>query len=61
MLLKLLPGPSLWDEVFDREELLSEFRSLVRESGNFVCFLGGKSTGKSLIFQHLQNPKSKAS
>ena len=43
------------DEVFDREEILSQFRSLIRERGNFVCLLGGKSTGKSLIFQHLQN------
>jgi hypothetical protein len=45
------------DEVFDREEILLNFRSLISKSGNFVCLLGGKSTGKSLIFQHLQNPK----
>ena len=46
------------DEVYDREEILHSIRTLIRDSGNFVCLLGGKSTGKSLIFKHFEDPRN---
>jgi len=45
-------------EVYDREEILHSIRTLIRDSGNFVCLLGGKSTGKSLIFKHFEDPRN---
>ena len=45
-------------EVYDREEILLNLRAITRDSGNFVCLLGGKSTGKSLIFRHFEDPRN---
>jgi hypothetical protein len=44
-------------EVYDREEILHNIRALIRRSGNFICLLGGKSSGKSLIFNHFEDPR----
>ena len=40
--------------VWDREELQATLNEVITDEGRFVCFLGGKSTGKSLILEKLQ-------
>jgi hypothetical protein len=42
------------DEVYDREEIMETLKHIVGTRGNFVCLLGGKSVGKSLIFRQLE-------
>jgi len=44
-------------EIYDREEILQKVRYVIESSGRFLCLLGGKSTGKSLIFKHFADPK----
>lgn len=39
------------DEVWDREELVASLNYSQGQVGEFACLLGGKSTGKSLIFK----------
>jgi len=41
------------DKIWDREELMTTLEKIQRTEGNFVCFLGGKNTGKSLLINHL--------
>ena len=36
-------------DVWDRKDLLQELKVIARKKGRFVCLLGGKSTGKSLV------------
>jgi len=36
-------------DVWDRKDLLQELEVIARKKGRFVCLLGGKSTGKSLV------------
>lgn len=42
------------DELYDCEEIFSYLLDILESKGNFVCVLGGKSTGKSLMFRHLE-------
>lgn len=39
--------------VWDGEELIGSLREIQRTDGNFVCLLGGKNTGKSLLMNHI--------
>ena len=43
------------DDVWDREELKDAILSTIAGSGRFVCLLGGKSTGTSLVLTYLEN------
>ena len=42
------------DEVWDRDELKRAILNIFSGVGNFVCLLGGKSTGKSLVIRDLE-------
>ena len=42
------------DEVWDREELKGAIQDIIADCGKFVCLLGGKSTGKSLVLEYLE-------
>ena len=42
------------DEVRDRDELKSAIQSIHSDVGKFVCVLGGKSTGKSLVIKNVE-------
>ena len=42
-------------ELWNREEIKSELDTILNGKSNFVCFLAGKSTGKSLIVKNFQN------
>jgi hypothetical protein len=42
-------------EVWDREDLMNELYSVSSEEGNFVCLLGGKDIGKSLVLNSMVN------
>jgi hypothetical protein len=42
------------DDVWDREELKGAILSTIAGSGRFVCLLGGKSTGKTLVTRYLE-------
>ena len=42
------------DEVWDREELKRAIQDIIADCGKFVCLLGGKSTGKSLVLEYLE-------
>ena len=39
------------DDMRDRGELKGAIQDITAGSGQFVCLLGGKSTGKSLIIR----------
>lgn len=41
-------------EVWDREELQSALKATIAQRGKFVCVLGGKNTGKSLILGNVE-------
>ena len=43
------------DEVWDRDELKSALLEFITGCGKFGCLLGGKSTGKSLVLEWLEN------
>ena len=47
--------------VWDRKELLRGLDDIARKKGNFVCLLGGKSTGKSLVLKEFSLEKKKNS
>jgi hypothetical protein len=40
--------------VWDRDELKGAVQDIIARRGEFFCLLGGKSTGKSLVIQHLE-------
>jgi hypothetical protein len=42
------------DEVWDRDELKGAVQDFIARRGEFVCLLGGISTSKSLVIQHLE-------
>ena len=42
------------DEVWDREELKGALLQTIEDIGNFICLLGGKSTGKTLVMKFLE-------
>ena len=42
------------DEVWDREELKGALLQTIEGIGKFVCLLGGKSTGKTLVMKFLE-------
>lgn len=47
------------NKVFDRAELIDGLENASETTGNFVCLLGGKSTGKSLVLKEFaQEEKS---
>lgn len=43
--------------MWDRTELLDCLESVTERNGNFVCLLGGKSTGKSLVLEEFAETK----
>ncbi len=43
---------------YDRELILQSIKSVIANKGQFVCLLGGKSTGKTLLFDHLTQPEN---
>jgi Cdc6-like AAA superfamily ATPase len=43
---------------FDRELILKSVNSIINNEGQFICLLGGKSTGKTLLWDHLTNAKN---
>ncbi len=45
---------------YDRESILKSVNSIIHKKGQFVCLLGGKSTGKSQLWNHFTNPKNNA-
>ena len=42
------------EEIWDRDELKDNLNRIIGTKGNFVCLLGGKSTGKSLVLRHFE-------
>jgi hypothetical protein len=40
--------------VWDRDELKGAVQDIIARRGEFFCLLGCKSTGKSLVIQHLE-------
>ena len=42
------------DEVLDRDELKSAIQTILLDKGKFVCVLGGKSTGKTLVIKDME-------
>ena len=42
--------------VWDREELQGALKATLAQKGEFVCFLGSKNTGKSLMLNNLGSP-----
>ena len=49
------------NNVWDRKDLFQGLEDVARKKGNFVCLLGGKSTGKSLVLQKfsMQNKENR--
>ena len=45
------------NKVWDRKDLLRALDDVTRKKGNFVCLLGGKSTGKSLVLEDFSMQK----
>ena len=41
------------DKMWDRKELIEGFKVVQKSRGNFVCLLGGKNTGKSLLIKNI--------
>jgi ABC-type Na+ transport system ATPase subunit NatA len=41
-------------DVWDRDELKCAIQDITADSGQFVCLLGGKSTGKSLVIRYFE-------
>jgi hypothetical protein len=39
------------NKVWDRKDLIQGLEDVARKKGNFVCLLGGKNTGKSLVLR----------
>lgn len=46
------------NEFYDRELIVESIKDSLSLKGQFVCLLGGKSTGKSLLFDHLSKRKN---
>ncbi len=46
------------DEFYDRELILQTIHRIIQKRGQFVCLLGGKSTGKSLMMNHLSRKEN---
>jgi hypothetical protein len=46
------------DNMWDREELMSTLNTLASDTGQFVCLLGGKSTGKTLALNTLSKTQN---
>jgi len=46
------------DKVWDREELIERLEKCCLSEGEFVCLLGGKSTGKSLLIDYVAKKSS---
>jgi hypothetical protein len=42
------------NEVWDRDELKGKIEDIIADRGEFVCLLGGKSTGKTLVIRYLE-------
>jgi archaellum biogenesis ATPase FlaH len=42
------------EDIWDRDELKDQLNRIIGTEGNFVCLLGGKSTGKSLVLRHFE-------
>jgi hypothetical protein len=42
------------EDIWDRDELKDQLNRIIGTKGNFVCLLGGKSTGKSLVLRHFE-------
>jgi hypothetical protein len=47
------------NKVWDRKDLLQGLDDVARKKGNFVCLLGGKSTGKSLVLKEFSTQENK--
>lgn len=41
-------------DIWDREELQEALGEAIQDRGNFVCLLGGKSTGKTLLIKNME-------
>lgn len=60
-LLALKRNVSHWmdkNEFYDRELIVESVRNSFSSKGQFVCLLGGKSTGKTLLFNHLSKEEN---
>jgi hypothetical protein len=42
------------EDIWERDELKDQLNRIIGTKGNFVCLLGGKSTGKSLVLRHFE-------
>ena len=42
------------EDIWDRDELKDQLNRIIGTKGNFVCLLGGKSTGKSLVLRDFE-------
>jgi hypothetical protein len=42
------------EDIWDRDELKDQLNRIIGTKGNFVCLLGGKSTGKLLVLRHFE-------
>ena len=47
------------NKIWDRSELIDGLNMATETAGNFVCLLGGKSTGKSLVLKKFSLEKKK--
>jgi hypothetical protein len=58
----LISNVSKWidkNEFYDREVILKNVHQIIQSKGQFVCLLGGKSTGKTLLFDNLRQQPNK--
>jgi Cdc6-like AAA superfamily ATPase len=44
-------------EFYDRELIVASVRDTISLNGRFICLLGGKSTGKTLLIKYLSQPQ----
>jgi hypothetical protein len=45
------------DEIWDRDDLKDSLESVVAQDNQFVCLLGGKSTGKTLVIRNFEKTR----
>ncbi len=45
--------------LWNREKFQCALKDIIKETGEFVCVLGGKNTGKSLVMENMESLEDK--